>query len=182
MIAYLAQIGDAILNAGSAGLVVGTTGRPAPTAYLVHEPVVFDQFCEDGQLTVSLRRVFLAPLGDESANTPPWPGNCCAGIWKAEYVLTLIRCVTNLDTQGKPAPTATQDADATALMEDLWALLTQLDDQLEAGTLFDPAQLPGIRCQDVTVGEAIPVPIDGNGAGWEIPITVRLNDSGPTGS
>lgn len=182
MIGYLSNMADAILAAGSAGLVIGTTGRPAPVAYLVHEPVVFDQFCTDGQLTVQLRRVYLAPLGDEAVNFRPFPGNCCAGIWKAEFRLSLIRCITNLDSQGQPASTTIQDSDATALMEDLWALLTQLDDQLEAGTLFMESQFPGVRCQDVTVGEAIPIPIEGNGAGWEIPITVRLNDSGPTGS
>ena len=182
MIDYLSDLGQAIVNAGIAGLAVATTGRTAPTGYVVHAPVVCDINCGTGQLTVHLAQVFLSAQDDESTNARPFPGNCCAGVWKATFVLTLLRCIGNLDAAGRPVTSTTQADDASDLLEDLWALLTQLDDQMNAGTLFPVSEFPGVRCQDITVGVAVPIPIEGNCAGWEIPLTVRLNDAGPTGS
>ncbi len=179
---YIGDMADALVSAGVAGLAQATTGRAAPTGYRVHAPVVCDLNCGSGQLTVHLSQVFLAPLDDEVTVGRPFPGNCCAGIWKATFVMTLLRCISNLDASGRPVASTVQDGDAADLMEDLWALLTQLDDQIEAGTLFTASEFPGIRCEDITVGFAVPKEIEGNCGGWEIPITVRMNDSGPTGS
>ena len=178
---YLEDMATQLVAAGLAGLASATTGTAPPVGYVIHSPSVGDNCCDSGQLTVHLAEVFLTDMADEGPHIP-FPGNCCAGIWKATFVVTLLRCVRNLTADGKPAASSAQASDAGDLLVDLWALLTQLDDQIEGDTLWPAAEFPGIHCADITLGRAEPVPIEGNCAGWTIPITVRLNDAGPTGS
>ncbi len=170
-ISYLADCADALLAATLAGLAEATTGRPPPaTSYLSHGEPVPDH-C--GEVTVHLESVgHLRERGDDLVQS-------CQVLAEPTFVISIFRCATNLGDGPNPLPDADDlDTDAASLLEDLWAVLTELYDRIAAGTL-----IPGQdECRDVTIGIALPVEQQGDVAGWTIPVTVTANDQGPVGS
>lgn len=174
-VAALDTIAGAILDAAVAGLAVATTGRAAPgTSYVSHGPPTGEHCCDDGYLTVHLDRLETAPSLD--GDFPQVP---CALLPYAHYIITLGRCVPQLGDSmtTTSVPAADLDAAAADLLEDLWALWTELADRIKAGTLVD-----GTACRDVRLGEALPLEESGACAGWVIALRVLVNDAGPTGS
>jgi hypothetical protein len=172
---YLAECADALLAAGIAALAQETTGRAPPaTSYLSHGEPTPDH-C--GEITVHLESVgHEPPRGDSGIQ------QSCQLVASPTFVISLFRCVTNLnDSAANPFPSGDAlDTDAASLLEDLWALLTELYDRIAAGTL-----VPGLGeddCENVTVGEVAPIETEGDVAGWRIPVTLSANDLGPTGS
>ena len=170
---YLADCADALLAAAAAGLASATTGRPVPSTQIVsHGAPPLDWCCDDGMLTVHVADVTHNQQYKNDLQQVP-----CGVEPRVQFVITVARCWPTMDQQGNLSP-ALVDAAAQDQLEDLWCLLTEVYDRAAAKTLF-PGQ---ITCGDVEVGAAVPVNAEGGCAGWEIPLSLTTNDTGPAGS
>lgn len=171
----LDEYAGSILNAAVAGLALATTGRAPPgSSWVSHGPPALEHCCDDGQVTVHLDRLEVQPPEADTGVQIP-----CAIVFVAHYVITLARCVPVLgDSMTETAvPAADLDIAAGDLLEDLWALVTELRDRIRANTLIVET-----NCRDVRLDDATPLDESGGCAGWLVPLSVRVNDAGPTGS
>lgn len=173
---YLAEIADAILAAGVAALVEATTGRPGPgNAFVSHGPPATDKCCDTGMLTVHLLR-----LNHHVSFVDELPQSPCGVEHRPTFLLTLARCYPGQDAAGKSPATSTIDSAASDLLEDLWALVTELSDRISSCSLFDGQA----DCGDAEIGEVAPLDPETTGCGgWTIEVALNgTNDSGPDGS
>jgi hypothetical protein len=177
---YLGTIADQLLDIIVAGLAEETTGRPAPgTTFISHGvPNRLAYCCEGGYATVyldPLRGVEHNPdLGGQTI-TGAHAMQQCITIPVGHFVLEWGRCVPKVSEDGWPSETDI-DLSASDLLEDLWAVLTELYDRRASGALA------GADCGDITIGEAIPLEPAGGCAGWQVRLDLTLDDPGPTGS
>lgn len=176
-VSYLADVADALLAAALAGLAEATTGRPPPaTSYLSHGEPVPDH-C--GEVTVHLESVGHEPERFTSQGVSGGGFQSCQVVASPRFVISIFRCATNLGDGTNPLPSGDAlDSDAADLLDDLWAVLTELYDRMAACTLV-PGQSD---CEDVSIEVAVPIEQQGDVAGWAIPVVVTANDQGPAGS
>lgn len=175
-VAYLADRALELLDAAEDALVQATTGHAPPGhVFLVHGEPADDFPCDGGQLTVHISGLSHEQFGRFS--TEPVPQSC-ARTPTPTFVITLRRCLpTPLGDGTAPSATA-QDEHARNLMIDLWAILTELYDRARVCTLFTGVS----HCSDINIGEVIALNDEGGVGGWQIPVSIVANDSGPEGS
>lgn len=174
-IGYLDTVATALLDALADALVQATTGRPPPAkVYVSHGLPAHDGCCEGGQATVWLERVEYRPVQDGGGASA---AGCVSDTW-GTFVLEWARCVPTLDDTGAWPSEGDLDVSAGDLLEDLWAVLTELDDRRATGTLVPGHQL----CQGINPGDAVPLEPRGACAGWQVRVDVALQGPGPTGS
>lgn len=175
-ITYLSQVADAVLDAAVDALAPATTGRAAITsAYVTHAIPAINRCCDGGQITVHLENV---EHGQQYAATRDMPQHGCGILHNPTFVITYARCWPSFEAGGGDPTIEQWDTAAAELLEDLWALLTELADRIGACTLF-----PGMAaCDDAAILDAVPLEAQGACAGWVIRVSLTTNDSGPTGS
>lgn len=166
---FLDVIATSLLDALVDGLAAATTGHDPPTrTYVSHGPPAWDGCgdCESGgQATVWLERVEHRGEAAQVCDHEPW----------ATYVLEWAHCVPGLTDAGWPAEDAL-DVSAGNLLVDLWAVLTEVYDRAQAGSIA------GQPCSGIEMGDAIPLEPSGQCAGWSVRVTLGIVASGPTGS
>lgn len=92
------------------------------------------------------------------------------------FKVSLFRCVPSVDDKGNPA-TAEQLADsAKGLQVDLWAMMTSLYSKIHAHTLYSGQ----IAANDVKAVRVDTINPSGGFAGFEVNLTILLNDKGAT--
>ena len=171
---YLDTLAHDLLDAALDGLAVGRTGVATPTrVYVAHgEPAV--DICTgeaNGQLTVHAE-----PAGSVihvgAPEAPRIPRTLLVQP-VATFVIQVWRChVAFTDDGNIPSADVLDDA-ASMLLTDLWCLLTQVYDEARDGTLFS------VDCMRVTIGDTEALGPLGGAAGWAVPVTVALSDTGP---
>lgn len=173
MVGYLATLAEQYLDAGRAALVADTTGHDPPAhVFLSHGEPVADHCCDGGQLTVHLETAW-----DEIVRRGDTRQARCTIEPRATFVLTLYRCYPGLTKAGNPPKAEALDGASENLLIDLWAIETEIFDRIAENTLFT-----GVSCAEITLGDITPIADEGGCAGWTIPVTVELNDRGPSGS
>lgn len=167
---YLADTAQSLLDAATAALVPATTGHPLPSAIFVsHGPPAGVVLAAGG---CDLLAVHLEDGVHEPAVGDPTGKQSCQLVGTFTWVITLLRCHPGVQA----TPDELSDA-ASDLLIDLWALLTELYDRLDANTLI-PVDDP---C-DIKIGEVTALEPEGRVAGWEVRMILVGNDAGPTGS
>jgi hypothetical protein len=172
---FLADLSDDLLACALRGLAETRTENPEPDRVFPHHAVPPVDVCVDstGQLTVHWD-VSRGIHGLAAIPRQPVAPKTCAVLWQGIMVVQLWRCWPGPDQQGTPPPLETV-ADATdALQRDGWCLLTQVTGEHFAGTLF-----ADVGCEQVTLGSLVPLGPLGNAAGWQMTLTVALEDGGP---
>lgn len=170
-IAYLGDVAQALLDAGTAALATATTGRPLPKhRYITHARPALSGCC-DGVLTVHLGEI---THGERYVTDQP---QSCAVLHEPTFVITVARCWPTPEAGAVPSDDALDDA-AVVLLEDLWALLTELADRIGACSLFSGMA----ACKDASIVDVMPLEAEGGCAGWEIRVRLTTNDAGPVGS
>lgn len=177
-VGYYVTLADELLSAAEDALVEATTGHPPPgNTYVSHGPPhLLDHCCESGVLAVHLEEVEHRNAGDMTPYAPS-TGWCAIQCWP-RFVITLGRCSPTFDDRNAVPSPGALDAAASDLLIDLWAILTELYDRMFACTLFATQTI----CEDVEIGNAVPLEAEGGCAGWEVRVAVGCNDAGPTGS
>lgn len=167
--AYLWDRATELLGKSLLALAQARTGHAPPTRVFVShgEPGAPPPECE--QLTVHL---FPAkPLRSIDLGKSGRLQTQCLVALVADLRIQVFRC-----TPSEPVPgEETLDDSAAKLLRDLWCMETYLHAERAAGTLF-----AGVgTCEAVTIAEPRLLPDSGAAAGWELPVTLSLNDSGP---
>lgn len=168
---YLWTRATELLDAATDALAPARTGHPAPTRIFVShgEPAAPPPGdCE--QLTVHLFPP--KPITSIDLSKSGRVQTQCLVLLVANFRIQVFRC-----TSSEPAPSgATLDNNAETLLRDLWCMETWLHTQRAAGMIFDDVE---DECAAVTIGEPRLLPDSGAAAGWELPVTLTLNDTGP---
>lgn len=169
---YLHERAQDLLDDSLLGLAAARTGHAVPSRVYVSHGTPAVDVCEGstGQLTVHLfpsRPIIMTSLAKDGRRQ-------CLVRLTANFRVQVWRCALSVDDDGPVGATALGDIDEV-LSRDLWSLLTYLHAQRAAGQLFDGVS----TCDVVTIGEPRLLEESGLAAGWEVPVTLDLNDAGP---
>lgn len=134
--------------------VVAALPSPVVRAYVSHGPPAWD-LCSEDQATVH--------LGPVSLRQPP--NGRCGAAPQVGMVVQVVRCHPTLDDQGQPPSEADLTAAASALADDLEAVIAAVVDQ--AGDLFGD-------CSAVIYQPATTLGPTGAVAGWSWPLVVTI--------
>lgn len=169
---FLDDLANDLLACAVRGLDEDRTQNPEPGRVFTHHGVPpVDACASDGQLTVH----WDVTRGVTAVQTPRADhARTCAVLWQGVLVVQLWRCYRTVDDRGAPISPAAFSTLTAGLNRDGWCLLTQITAEHFAGTLFDD-----VDCGQVNLGPMIPVGPLGNAAGWQMIVTVALEDSGP---
>lgn len=139
----------------------GTCGCPCRTCVIVGTPA-FDDCC-DGQLTVSLQRLYVHDNFPNRLQTPVF----CAAPLAAEYLITYIRCAPVVKDDGR-APTCDElSASALSIYTDLYVVERALICCLQAAK----------RRRKFVMADASTISPQGGCQGFEISLTIEIEDT-----
>jgi hypothetical protein len=167
---FLDDLAHDLLDCALRGLDETRTGNPEPERVFTHHGV---PPVDCPQLTVHwdpARGIH----GQAAIPRQPVAPKTCAVVWQGILVVQLWRCWVTMDDQGNPIAPADFSETTAALNRDGWCLLTQVTGEHFAGTLF-----PDVGCEQVTLGPLVPLNPTGQTAGWQMTVTVALEDGGP---
>lgn len=161
------QVAATILNETVAALALTVSGPPS-RSWVSHTAPPLD--CCDVCV------VHLDPFQVSDTGPSGGPGNLQAlhrvahpgQVLLANYVVTITRCVSTVDDNGKLPTVAVMEADAARLLEDVWVAWNHLRAQARAGTVFS-------RCREVDIGGPTPLAPSGACAGWTIPVQAQID-------
>jgi hypothetical protein len=168
---FLADRMQDLLNAAQTALDVARTGNRNPGRIIrTHGPPAVD-ICSDDLLCVYLAmpglRLVEVSIGNAQNRMPK------KLLPIADMNVELWRCTGSLDPV--PAPNVL-DGFAAGLANDIWALFTGLQADIDANTLFPGGNFPGTKAM---IQDPNPLPPQGAMSGWRIKVSVPLNDKGP---
>lgn len=139
---------------------------PAPNTFehtaVTHGPAAWD-CCN--QLTVSLNRMFTTSPFTQAQSRPRISSVAVV----AEFVVSIVRPITNLDDRGNPPSAAVVTTDAKRLATDAHVLYRSLLRASIDGTLF-----PTLTAERYTFRECKPVGPQGDAGGYDINFEVTL--------
>lgn len=139
----------------------GTCNCPCRSCVIVGRPV-YDDCCE-GQLTVSLERLFVHDNFPTKATTPAF----CSTPLAADFVVTYIRCAPVVKDDGR-APTCDElSASALGIYTDLYVVERALICCLQAAR----------RKRKFVMGEGSIITPAGACQGFEIRLTIEIEDT-----
>lgn len=149
--------------------VAGTPGGPITRAYVSPGNPAFD--CPP-QLTVHAG-------GPVEADTLPlspilMPGertHVQGAVFLAQMTATVIRCTPTIDDNLRFPPATALEESANEILADVWAIWNFCRTAVRDGELFFRESTR----REVFFDPAVPVPIEGGSAGWQIPIRVQLD-------
>lgn len=139
----------------------GTCGCPCRTCVIVGT-TVFDDCCE-GQLTVSLQRLYVHGEFPAREIGPIF----CSTPLAAEFLITYVRCAPVVKNDGTPPSCDELSASALGIYTDLYVV--------ERGLICCLAQAK--RKRKFVMGDATPVTPDGGCQGFEIRLTIEIEDT-----
>ena len=163
--ATLFEAKDEILTAAGAALDAltlppGCVVPPAGFRYLTPGQPAVDNPCP-GQLNVW------------HSNIRPKPGltpNKCAYVWEADIEVELWLCSETLDDQGGSPDPAVQTAEVQCLDDILWGVTCALTQ-----SILDRTLLAAVPCENIKLGNAVPLGARGGAAGWKWTLQVQLD-------
>lgn len=139
----------------------GTCGCPCRSCVIVGRPA-FDDCC-NGQLTVSLERLYVHGNFPAKDTQPAF----CSTPLAADYLITYIRCAPVIKDDGSPPSCDELSDSALGIYTDLYVVKRALICCLQAAK----------RKRKFVMGESNPLTPDGACQGFEIRLTIEIEDT-----